>query len=192
MAQRIRDKLNEFRFEERKAAYRRYLFEPEAQVEISFDSGFEFKDGMYKGHLLYRGRWKPNKHFLGPDRVPAMGSTQDGEEVQCAQALDSLPDVKYWVRNVSRDPQSFWLPTSTDKFYPDFVAQLNDGRFFVVEYKGEHIAEGPDTQEKRTIGELWERRSDGKGLFLVVEKSRDGLDMRDQLRHKIAQARPAP
>ena len=186
LAQRIRDKLNEFRFEERNTAYRRYLFEPESQVEVSLDSGFEFKDGMYKGHLLYKGHWKPNKHFLGPDRVPAMGGTQDGEEVQCAQALDSLPEVKHWVRNVSRDPQSFWLPTSTDRFYPDFVAQLNGGRFLVVEYKGEHIAEGLDTQEKRTIGELWERRSDGKGLFLVVEKSRNGLDMRGQLMEKVA------
>jgi len=186
LAQRVRDKLNEFRFEERKTAYRRYLLEPEAQVEVSFDSGFEFKHGMYRGHTLYKGRWKPNKHFLGPDRVPAMGSTQDGEEVQCAQALDSLPAVKHWVRNVSRDSQSFWLPTSTDKFYPDFVAQLNDGRLFVVEYKGEHIAEGPDTQEKRTIGELWERHSHGKGLFLVVERRRAGLDIRAQLQRKVA------
>ena len=190
LARRIREKLNEFRFEERESAYRRYLFEPGARVEVSFNSAFEFKEGMYSGHPLYKGRWKPNKHILGPDRVPAMGGTQDGEEVQCAQALDSLPAVKYWVRNVSRHPDSFWLPTSTDKFYPDFVAQLNDGRFFVVEYKGEHIAEGPDTWEKRTVGELWERHSNGSGLFLVVEKQRNGLDMRGQLGGHVSEAPP--
>jgi hypothetical protein len=50
------------------------------------------------------------------------------EEFQCAQALDSLPQVTFRIRNVARDPQSFWLPTASDKFYPDFVAQLNDGR----------------------------------------------------------------
>ena len=190
LARRIREKLNEFRFEERESAYRRYLFEPGARVEVSFNSAFEFKEGMYSGRPLYKGRWKPNKHILGPDRVPAMGGTQDGEEVQCAQALDSLPAVKYWVRNVSRHPDSFWLPTSTDKFYPDFVAQLNDGRFFVVEYKGEHIAEGPDTWEKRTVGELWERHSNGSGLFLVVEKQRNGLDMRGQLGGHVSEAPP--
>ena len=186
LAQRIREKLNEFRFTERRTAYRHYLFEPEARVEVSFDSAFEFKEDMYGGCSFYRGRWKPNKHFLGPDRVPAMGGAQDGEEVQCAEALDSLPAVKYWVRNVSRHHDSFWFPTSTDKFYPDFVAQLNDGRFFVVEYKGEHIAEGSDTREKRTVGELWERHSKGDGLFLVVEKQRGGLDMRGQLREKVS------
>ena len=189
LAQRIREKLNEFRFTERRTAYRRYLFEPEARVEVSFDSAFEFREDMYGGCSFYRGRWKPNKHFLGPDRVPAMGGALDGEEVQCAEALDSLPAVKYWVRNVSRHHDSFWFPTSTDKFYPDFVAQLNDGRFFVVEYKGEHIAEGSDTREKRTVGELWERHSNGDGLFLVVEKQLDGLDMRGQLREKVSPIR---
>ena len=189
LAQRIREKLNEFRFTERRTAYRRYLFEPEARVEVSFDSAFEFREDMYGGCSFYRGHWKPNKHFLGPDRVPAMGGALDGEEVQCAEALDSLPAVKYWVRNVSRHHDSFWFPTSTDKFYPDFVAQLNDGRFFVVEYKGEHIAEGSDTQEKRTVGELWERYSNGDGLFLVVEKQLDGLDMRGQLWKKVSPIR---
>ena len=186
LAGRIREKLNQFRFEERSTAYRRYLFDPEARVDVSFDSAFEFRDDMYRGQPPYRGRWKPNKQFLGPDRVPAMGGAQDGEEVQCAQALDSLTEVKYWLRNVSRHPESFWLPTSTDKFYPDFIAQLKDGRIFVVEYKGDHIAEGPDTREKRTIGELWERHCKGNGLFLVVERRRDGLDMRGQLQEKVA------
>ena len=189
LARRIREKLDEIRFEERESAYRRYLFEPGARVEVSFDSAFEFKEGMYRGHPLYKGRWRPNKHFLGPDRVPAMGGNPDGEEVQCAQALDSLVDVKYWLRNVSRHPDSLWLPTSTDKFYPDFVALLKDGRIVVVEYKGEHIADGPDTAEKRTIGELWERRSNGNGLFLVVERQLNGLDMRGQLREKIGPTR---
>ena len=127
-------------------------------------------------------------HFcwLPTNQVPAFDGADDGEEIQCAQALDSLSGVKYWVRNVSRHPDSFWLPTATDKFYPDFVALLNDGRYLVVEYKGAHIAEGSDSAEKRTVGELWERRSDGKGMFLVVERQRDGLDMRGQLEEKIA------
>ena len=188
LARIIRKKLNSFRLEERSVAYGRFLFEREARVEVSFDNPFEFREGMYRGHRLYRGSWKPGKHFLGPDRVPAMGVNEDGEEVQCAQAIDSMHAVNYWVRNISRNPESFWLPTSTDRFYPDFVALLNDERVLVVEYKGAHIAEGPDTAEKRAIGELWQRKSDGKGLFLVVEKSRDGLDMRGQLRHKVAQS----
>ena len=154
-------------------------------MEVSFDAAFEFRHGMYSDQSRYQGHWKPSKHFLGPDQVPAFDGADDGEEVQCAQVLDSLPSVKYWVRNVSKHPESFWLPTATDRFYPDFVALLNDGRRFVVEYKGELMAKSSDTAEKRTIGELWERRSEGRGIFLVVEKEIDGLDMRGQLERKI-------
>ena len=189
LARIIRGKISRFRTSERRHAYQRYLLEPGARVEVSFDTAFEFRDGMYRDQRRYRGHWRPNNHFLGPDQVPAFDGADDGEEVQCAQALDSFSSVKYWIRNFSRHPDSFWLPTATDKFYPDFVALLIDGRYLVVEYKGAHIAEGSDTAEKRTVGELWERRSDGKGMFLVVERQRDGRDMRGQLVAKISETR---
>ena len=185
LARIIRDKLNAFRSKERERAYQRYLLDPSVRVEVSFANAFEFKDGMYRDQPRYRGHWIPNKHFLGADQVPAFDGTDDGEEVRCAQALDNLPEVKYWIRNVARHPESFWLPTVTGKFYPDFVALLKDDRFFVVEYKGAHIAEGSDTAEKRTIGELWERQSRGKGIFLMAEKQRDGMNVREQLRQKV-------
>ncbi len=164
------------------------LFKLDAEVGVSFDNGFAFRDGMYQGQRHYRGRWRPSKHFLGPDHVPAFDGAEDGEEFRCAQTLDSLPEVQYWIRNVSRDPASFWLPTATDKFYPDFVALLNDGRCFVVEYKGLLTADTADTREKRTIGELWERESEGKALFLIAEHVRDGKDVRRQLMEKIGVA----
>ena len=62
---------------------------------------------------------------------------------------------------------------------------MDDGRLLVAEYKGAHIAEGPDTAEKRTIGALWQKQSEGKGLFIIVEKTVDGKDMRAQLMEKI-------
>ena len=160
-------------------------FRPGGQGRGFLRPGLVFKDGMYWDQRRYRGRWKPRKHFLGPDHVPAFDGAENGEEFQCAQAIDSLPGLKFWIRNVARHPNSFWLPTATDKFYPDFVAQLEDGRLLVVEYKGAHIADGPDTAEKRTIGQLWERKSGGKGLFVVVEKTVDGRDMRAQMVNTI-------
>ncbi|HEY5504781.1 MAG TPA: hypothetical protein VIK28_06455, partial [Sedimentisphaerales bacterium] len=65
---------------------------------------------------------------------------------------------------------SFWLQTSTDKFYPDFVAQLKDSRILVVEYKGGHLADTPDTKEKDIIGKIWSTRSKGRCLFEMVGK----------------------
>ena len=188
LARKIRDKISAIRRQERKSAYQQRLFAPEAKVEISFDDAFSFKAGMYQDQRCYRGRWKPGKHFLGPDHVPAFDGVDDGEEVRCAQAVDSLPGLKYWIRNVARHPASFWLPTATDKFYPDFVSLLNDGRLLVVEYKGAHIADGTDAAEKRTIGELWEHKSAGQGLFIIAEKSVNGRDIHQQLIEKTGTA----
>lgn len=190
LARKLIERIGAARAAERSKVYQRYLFAPEAKVDISFDNGFAFRDGMYadlKRHR-YTGRFRFAKHFLGADAVPAFDGAELGEEFQCAQALDSLPQVKFWIRNVSRHPQSFWFPTASDKFYPDFVAQLSDGRFFVVEYKGALLAGAgvDDTNEKRAIGRLWESRSGGRGAFLVVEKVIDGRDMRTQMLDKIA------
>lgn len=185
LARKVREKLGAIRQQERDGIYQRYLFAPEAKVDVSFDEAFAFRDGMYWDQRRYRGRWKPRKHFLGHDQVPAFDGAEDGEEFQCAQAIDSLPGLKFWIRNVSRHPSSFWLPTATDKFYPDFVALMDDGRFLVVEYKGAHIADGLDTAEKRTIGELWERKSGNKGLFVIIEKTVEGRDMRAQMIEKL-------
>ncbi|MDE2829230.1 MAG: DEAD/DEAH box helicase family protein [Gemmatimonadota bacterium] len=185
LANKIENKINDIRREERESVYQRYLFAPGSKASVSFDAAFTFVDGMYQDQRYYRGHWKPRKHFLGPDRLPAFDSAEDGEEAQCAQVIDSLEEVKYWIRNVARHSESFYLPTATDKFYPDFVAQLEDGRLFVVEYKGAHIAESADTAEKRTIGALWDQKSDGKGLFIIAEKIVDGKDVRQQLMEKI-------
>lgn len=42
-------------------------------------------------------------------------SDMNGEEAECAKEIEMLGDrVKYWVRNIERDPKAFRLPTSTD------------------------------------------------------------------------------
>ena len=73
------------------------------------------------------------------------------------------------MRNLERQPlTSFWLPTSTDRFYPDFVAELMDGRLLVVEYKGAHLHSGADAREKRDIGRVWAAASGGRCVFVMV------------------------
>ena len=183
LARKIREKLNKIRLEECGKSYQKYLFAPEAKTAVSFDTGFEFKENMYSGQRLYRGAWKPRKHFLSD--VPAFDGVEGGEEFQCAQAIDSMAGVKFWVRNVAKHENSFCLPTAKGGFYPDFIAQLEDGRQLVVEYKGDLLADSADTAEKRTIGELLESRSEGKMLFIIVEKTVDGKDMREQLAGKV-------
>ena len=114
--------------------------------------------------LEYCKRGKFKRHFY-----PQVGELEDsGEEYQCAQQLDIMPEMGYWVRNIARKPEaSFWLQTADDKFYPDFVAKLKDGRYLVVEYKNATDWSNDDSREKRMLGELWAARSEGSCLFIM-------------------------
>lgn len=113
------------------------------------------------------------------------GSRQTAHEYHCAIALDGLPQVRHWVRNLPRFPEfSFWLPTASDRFYPDFVAELEDGRLLVVEYKGEGYKTSDDAVEKQRVGELWARLS-GNLFLLAVERDAQGRGVAEQLRARV-------
>ena len=179
LARKLKERLAAIRAAERARAYQACLFAAGARPALSFDAGFAFSDGMFDGVPTYRGAWQFNRHFLGADRVPAFDGRDDGEEFRCAQALDSLAGVEFWVRNVAGHASAFWLPTATGRTYPDFVAKLTDDRLLVVEYKGGHLL--ADATAKRAIGALWQAASEERGVYTMVERERDGLDMRAQL-----------
>ncbi|KQU01598.1 DEAD/DEAH box helicase [Rhizobium sp. Leaf453] len=131
----------------------------------SGDLELVFEENRYAYRQPYKGRTDFKNHLF---RV--IGDLEpSGEEHECAVYLERMPEVKAWVRNTSQQPNSFWLQTATDKFYPDFVALLNDGRYLVLEYKGSHIATADDAKEKRLVGELWADRSGGSCLFQMIE-----------------------
>ncbi len=151
--------------------------------------GFRFEPGLYPARNLYQGRYRFAKHFYPVihDLKEKRSGGEEAEEFKCARAIDSHPKVKTWIRNIERQPKlSFKLPTSTDYFYPDFIAELTDGRILVVEYKGEPYKTNDDSREKIQIGSQWEKSSDGKCLFLfAVEKDDDGRGVIEQLNQKI-------
>lgn len=131
----------------------------------SSDIGLAFDEDRYGYNQPYRGPIQFEKHFC---RI--VGDLGDrGEEHECAIFIDRLPEVRSWIRNTSRQPHSFWLQTSTDRFYPDFVCLLNDGRILVVEYKGGDRVTSDDAREKDLIGQLWADRSNGKALFVMID-----------------------
>ena len=94
------------------------------------------------------------------------------------------------MRNLERQDQAaLWLPTASDKFYPDFVAKLKDGRILVIEYKGEAYVTNDDSKEKKALGKLYAEKSGGKALFLMaVSASADpmGRDVYRQLEDVIS------
>jgi type III restriction enzyme len=176
-------KLSELIEQSRQTAYNRgYQTLLEMSIEDERDEfAFHYDPLIYPANWLYRGSYKFRNHFY-----PMPGELKsEGEEFDCAQMLDSALEVKYWVRNLSQQQAaSFWLQTATDKFYPDFVAQLVDGRILVVEYKGDAYATNDDSKEKRALGELWEKRSNGRCLFLFAEKNINGMNVSAQIKMK--------
>lgn len=150
---------------------------------------FQFEAGMYPARQSYQGSYEFNKHFYPVihDLREKTAAGQVAEEFVCAQALDAHPKVKQWVRNIERQEKfSFWLPTSTDYFYPDFIAEMDDGRVFAVEYKGEPYKTNDDSREKNQVGYQWEKSSGGRCLFLMaVAKDEQGRDVRQQIADKI-------
>ena len=168
----IAERIEDYRKKKSAEAFQRVLFQmPAREIEVGPEIVLEISKANYAPSNYYQGQYRFKKHLF-----PLVGDMND-EEAECGFFLDQMEEVKLWVRNLERRPESsFWLPTSTDRFYPDFVVLLNDGRWFVVEYKGADRWTTDDSKEKRKIGALWADRSDGQCVFVMVtEKKWDGL-----------------
>jgi len=180
LARAIGALIDKYRAEAQREGYQRSLFTTPA---VCLDDKFfqEFKPDKYPARPpYYDGRLRFSKHYFPTSRIEDL---RDGsEEFECAKAIDSASEVKYWIRNlVRRGDASFWLPLARNKFYPDFVCELTDGRMLVVEYKGEIYRQIDDSREKQNVGKLWADQSGGKCLFLMAIKDDDGKDVRQQL-----------
>ncbi len=183
LARKLAERRDECRTTAYNAGYQDLLFGPNAAPETSFEYAFRYDPNGYPAKWFYGGRNKLPKHFY-----PMVGELENtGEECDCAVALEAQSGVKTWVRNLSLQPDaSFWLQTSTDRFYPDFVAETLDGRLLVVEYKGRDYATNDDSREKKLLGEVWASKSNGRALFLMaVKKDEHGRGVHDQIKAKI-------
>lgn len=167
LAETVAKRLSGLAQQGRHAAFQQALFSEGGNARLSDYFVFRFDPNIYPARWSFAGRYVFSKHFY-----PLPGELQEDlaqEETACAIEIDSLPEVEIWVRNLERQPAlSFWLPTSTDRFYPDFVVQLKEGRVLVVEYKGAHLFNNDDSKEKRDIGKVWAAASGGRCLFAMT------------------------
>lgn len=110
------------------------------------------------------------------------------EEYLCAEAIDTTPDVKRWIRNIERSDDAFWLPLADGRFYPDFLLELTNGKILVVEYKGANLYTNEESQQKRRVGQVWEKTSKGRCFFLMArDKDEQGRNVAAQIQAKIDQ-----
>ncbi len=174
---RLRDQVENtiqtHRHTEMRSAFQQWLL-PASTLAVSADRALDFSKLPYEPSWTDDSGFAFKKHYYGPKPGELPYRKANGkirEEFQCAQFIDSMPEVEYWVRNLSRKPSSFRLQTSTDYFYPDFVCRLKDGRILVIEFKGgdEDTAwyASRDSEEKRMVGAIWESRSKGQCLFIM-------------------------
>lgn len=142
------------------------LFADEAAFAVRDEHAVVLEPGRYAYDVPYTGFVTLRRHFF-----PVIGNLKStGEEFECAEFIaNQLAGVDWWVRNVERKPNAFWLQTASDRFYPDFLVQMKDGPLLAVEYKGAQLADNRDSRDKQRIGELWARRSDGRCRFAWVE-----------------------
>lgn len=177
MARRLAEMLAEAQTGAHERGYQQLL--SEAFVPESDGDAFHFLPDRYRPGLLYTG-FSFSRHFY------RMVGNMNGPEVECAIALDSLSGIDTWVRNIERDQaNSFKLPRRHNYFYPDFVARLTDNRLLVLEYKGA-LRDYEDAEEKKALGELWQARTGGKGIFAWIE-SREvtGKRIEEQIRQSL-------
>ncbi len=170
---RLRDeiaaRIQDHREGERKASFQMLLLS-DSPLTVTEERTINFKTMGYEPSRVYEGGFQFQKHYFGPKPGELTEKTAEGritEEFHCAQFLDGLAQVQFWVRNLPRKSTSFRLQTSKDWFYPDFLCQLMDGRSLAVEYKGKHLFDGVDAEEKRAVGEVWATRSKGRCLFVM-------------------------
>ncbi|MBL9115769.1 MAG: DEAD/DEAH box helicase family protein [Verrucomicrobiaceae bacterium] len=186
LRRKLEARLATLRKEARRGEYQMALFGQHSLVKLRVGCGYEFvyDPNSYPAKSVCPRSSEFVKHYY--EKVGELEcETEKGtikEEFLCAQFIDGLPEVKWWVRNLDKqEAHSFWLQTSTDRFYPDFVIQLHNGRVLVVEYKGKDRSTNDDSEEKELLGKLWADHSEERCLFLMVS----GLNEFDKINASV-------
>jgi type III restriction enzyme len=178
LARTINEQINKYREQAAKKGFQFSLLEDSVALETNFEFVYQFKPDNYPARPpYYQGSFKFAKHYY--PLIEDLKST--GEEFACAQAIDSNPNL------VNREQASFLLPLASGYFYPDFVAELHDGRLLVVEYKGDMLASNDDSRVKNAIGECWANNSEGRCLFIMaVAQDSIGRNVFQQIGHVLS------
>ena len=157
----LRQFISDLRSERQDGEYEALFSAKADQFATSAELSMIFDEHSYSFNQPYAGATKFRKHYTSivGDLKPS------GEEFECAAYIDGMDEVRNWIRNVEQKSSSLWLQLPRQKFYPDFVAMLHDGRILVVEYKGQHLYDAEEP--KRQIGAVWAEASGGKCLFCM-------------------------
>lgn len=165
LAERLRARIDEYRSKIERTQYQTMM---EGMVEVLKNPHPSVVFPLHKHKADYPGMRPSTDNGAFPRHYFPRVGLLDGPERLCAQVIDAHPNTLHWVRNLDRAPGAFWLPGFKQRFFPDFVVELRDGRYAAVEYKMAKMSSDPDELAKLESGKLWAARSGGTCLFLWV------------------------
>ena len=93
----------------------------------------------------------------------------NGFEYDMVMALTSMPNVRWWHRNISR--QGFCI-NGFVKHYPDFIVATQSGKIALIETKGDHL-ENTETRYKLELGRAWQNMAGPRFRYYMVFQSKD-------------------
>jgi superfamily II DNA or RNA helicase len=82
--------------------------------------------------------------------------------------LDSLPNIKFWIRNREKKDPFYLQGWQKNKFYPDFIAVTTKGNILALEWKGEDRVSNEDTKYKEEVAKVWEQLGKEKLHFFLI------------------------
>lgn len=151
MTNMIRDHIGRVRHEQE------YLFESvqiplepiamPGEVLDAFDTRHFRRDAAYGG-------WRRN---IMPIATFDAGTT----EWELAKLMDRDDDIAWWIRLYTNGQA--YIPTTSGRYYPDFITVDDDGTNWLIEAKGDKYVRDTDVIAKREAANTWARavRDDG-------------------------------
>lgn len=92
------------------------------------------------------------------------------EEARFVERLDleSLPNIRFWIRNREKKDPFYLFGWQKNRFYPDFIAITSKGNIVALEWKGEDRVSNDDTAYKIKVGQIWQSLGKDKLHFFLV------------------------
>ena len=151
-----------------------YAMKIRAKIERFLD---EYRIKRFK-HLLETGTVEclpsfrlsreinPGRPFGALDKsLYAEEQEVNGFELKVIEKVASLPNVKWWHRNMERT--EFYINGYLNH-YPDFMVMTNSGKIVMIETKGEHLTSNDDSRTKAELGKIWQAHAGAKYRYYMV------------------------
>lgn len=153
-AAKIKEKIDRLLDEYRKDKFKNMLETGKIECLPSFKLKREINPGNPFGLLsksLYRSEQAVN-----------------GFELKVIEKVSSLPNVKWWHRNMDR--LEFCINGYLNH-YPDFIVMTNSGKIVMIETKGEYLTSNDDSREKAELGKIWQAQAGANYRYYMVSEN---------------------